>query len=78
MHGASTNSLFVVIGEKGPLPYFDAEGHAEMRDSLKLGITLDERIADGYYYAKSIQLFKYLMQHPQLLEQPANMEVDYD
>ena len=67
-----------MIGEKGPLPYFDAEGRVEMRDSLKLGITLDERIADGYYYAKSIQLFKYLMQHPQLLEQPANMEVDYD
>lgn len=78
LNNFGTNSLFVVIGEKGPLPYFDAKGHVEMRDSLKLGITLDERIADGYYYAKSIQLFKYLMQHPQLLEQPANMEVDYD
>lgn len=78
LNNFGTNSLFVVIGEKGPLPYYDTAGNAEMRDSLKLGITLDERIADGYYYAKSILLFKHLMQNPELLEQPANTEVPYD
>ena len=73
-----TNSLFVVIGQKGPLPYFSADGSIQMRESLKLGITLDERIADGYYYARSIELFKYIMEHPELLLQPANTEVSYD
>lgn len=72
-----TNSIFVVIGEKGPKSYFDGEGRAEMRDTLNLALTLDERIADGYYYSKSIRLFKHLLQHPELLEQPANQEVDY-
>lgn len=72
-----TNSLFAVIGEKGPRPYFDENGQAEMRDSLKIGITLDERIADGYYYANSIKLFKHLMHHPELLDLPAHTEVDY-
>ena len=73
-----TNSLFVVIGEKKMRPWFDDEGHITMRDTVKLGVTLDERIADGYYYAKSIRLVKYLLEHPELLERPAKEEVNYD
>lgn len=73
-----TNSLFVVIGKKHLAPYFDENGHAEMRQTLNLGITLDERIADGYYYSRSIALFKHLLTHPQLLELPFTTEVDYD
>ena len=72
-----TNSLFVTIGEKHLVPYHDAEGEVEMRETLKLGITLDERIADGYYYSKSIKLLKHLLQNPELLELPANQEVAY-
>ena len=72
-----TNSLFLVIGEKGLLPYFSEDGSAEMRNSVKLGITLDERIADGYYYAQSIKLFRHLITHPELLERPAKEEIDY-
>ena len=37
-----------------------------------------ERIADGYYYAKSVRLFKYLLEHPALLERPMSEEVDYE
>lgn len=77
LNNFGTNSLFGVIGEKGLLPYFDAEGNVEMRDSLKFTITLDERIADGYYYAKSIALLKHLLLHPELLDLPANLEVEY-
>ena len=29
-----------------------------MRETVDLGFTVDERIADGYYYSKSIRLFK--------------------
>ena len=45
---------------------------------LDLGLTLDERIADGYYYSKTVRLLKYLLQHPELLELPAGTEVDYE
>ena len=48
------------------------------REVMDLGITLDERIADGYYYSKTIKLLKYLLQNPELLETPAKEEVDYD
>ena len=73
-----TNSIFVTIGEKHPAPFYDAEGRVELREVLDLGLTLDERIADGYYYAKTVKLLKYLLQHPQLLETPAKEEVLYE
>ena len=72
-----TNSLFVVIGEKGVKPVFQPDGSYEMHSVLGVGITLDERIADGYYYAKTIRLIKHLIEHPELLDRPANEEVDY-
>jgi len=78
LNNFGTNSVFIIIGKKGPLPFYDKQGNVEMRDSLKIGITLDELIADGYYYSRSIKLFKYLMEHPALLENPANEEVKYD
>lgn len=64
-----TNSIFVVLGEKKVV---------DGREVLDIGLTLDERIADGYYYSKTVRLFKYLLQNPELLEIPANVEVAYD
>ena len=72
-----TNSVFVVIGEKGRRPAFHEDGTFEMRSMLSVGITLDERIADGYYYAQTIRLVKKLIEHPELLELPANQPVEY-
>lgn len=72
-----TNSLFVVIGEKKWTPLYDQNGFVKMRETLDLGLTVDERIADGYYYSKSIRLLTHLLEHPELLEQPLNTPVDY-
>jgi len=71
-----TNSLFVVIGEKFQAPVYDETGFKGMREMLRLGITLDERIADGYYYSRSIHLLKHLLQNPELLDRPANEPVE--
>lgn len=71
-----TNSLFVVIGEKHLAPVFQPDGSHEMREMLPLGLTLDERIADGYYYSKTVKLFKHILEHPELLDRPANEEVN--
>ena len=73
-----TNSLFVTIGAKHMAPFYDENGQREMREVLELGITLDERIADGYYYSKTIRLLKHLLHNPELLETPAKEEVDYE
>ena len=71
-----TCSLFLVIGEKHLAPIFQPDGSYEMHEMVNLSITLDERIADGYYYAKSIHIFKHLLQHPELLNERADKEVE--
>lgn len=72
-----TNSLFVIIGQKHREPVFDEQtGEYVMHEILHVGVTLDERIADGYYYAKTIALFKYIMEHPEWLDTRADKEVD--
>jgi len=73
-----TNSIFIIVGEKSLCTRVNGQGEAVTREYLNIGITLDELIADGYYYAKSVKLFKHLLQHPELLERPAKEEVDYE
>lgn len=72
-----TCSGFVVIGKKHYAPEYHADGSFEVRPVINLGFTLDERIADGYYYSKSMKLIKHLLAHPELLELPAGEPVDY-
>jgi len=72
-----TCSVFCLIGEKNTRPVYDEHGNVQMKEMLDIGLTIDERIADGYYYAKTIKLLKYLLQNPELLERPASEPVDY-
>ena len=72
-----TTSVFVVVGEKKIRPFFDEEGNITMRDSVDIGLTVDERIADGYYYSKTVRLLKKLLENPEILEKPLKEEVDY-
>ncbi len=72
-----TTSIFVTIGEKKFRPFYDDEGNINMKDSIDIGITVDERIADGYYYSKTVKLIKKLLENPELLEKPFSEEVDY-
>ena len=72
-----TTSLFVVVGEMKKSPFCDADGNVEYRNSIDLGLTIDERIADGYYYSKSVRLLKYILEHPECLERPFGEPVDY-
>ena len=66
LNNYGTNSIVVTIGtireEKG-------------RKIVDLQITLDERIADGFYFIKSIQMANYIAQNPKLLEEDFQIEV---
>ena len=72
-----TCSCFVVIGRKHLAPECHPDGSITVRPVLNVGITLDERIADGYYYSKTMKLVKHILANPELLELPASEEVDY-
>lgn len=71
-----TCSVFCVVGEIKKRPFYNEDGTVEMRESVDLGLTIDERIADGYYYAKTVQLLKHLLEHPELLELPLCEKVE--
>ena len=72
-----TNSVFCVIGMIKKRPFYDDDGNVTMRQSVNLSLTIDERIADGYYYAKTIRLLKHLLENPELLELPLETEAEY-
>ena len=73
-----TNSFFMLIGERKPTPFYDENGNVTMKLALELGLTIDERIADGLYFAKSIRLLHKLLENPELLDLPINTPVDYE
>ncbi len=72
-----TNSMIALIGETKKRPFFREDGSFEMRNSVQIGITIDERLADGYYYSKCVRLLKKLLENPELLELPLEEKVDY-
>ena len=72
-----TNSCFVVLGKKYWKMEFDGNGNGDLHEVIPLGITLDERIADGYYYSGTVALVKELLAHPELLEMSADTDVEY-
>lgn len=72
-----TNSCFIVLGKKYMKMEYDRDGNADLHEVIPLGITLDERIADGYYYSGTVALVKELLAHPELLDLPADTAVEY-
>ena len=72
-----TTSIFVLIGKKHKRPHYDNDGNITMRKEMSLSITIDERISDGFYYARSLKLLKKLIENPELLELPFEEEVKY-
>jgi len=72
-----TNSCFVVVGKKYFKTEYNKDGTGDCHEVVPLGITLDERIADGYYYSGTVALVKELLAHPELLELPASTPVEY-
>lgn len=73
-----TTSFFTLISEKKMRPFFNPDGSYVMHDSIELGLTIDERIADGYYFAGSIKILRHLLQHPELLDLDANTPVNLE
>lgn len=70
LNNYGTNSIMITIGTLYQQEVRMPDGHMETRDLIDIGATLDERIADGFYFARSLKLVKHIFSHPKLLEQP--------
>lgn len=64
-----TCSLFVTIGQVKPTVVVGEDGNPAVRRTVELKIALDERIADGYYDARALELFDTYLNHPEELRQ---------
>ncbi len=64
-----TNSIVVTIGtikeNKG-------------KKTVDITFTIDERISDGFYFAKSVNLIDYIINNPDLLDKPLSEKVEYE
>ena len=67
-----TNSCILTIGDIHKEQVVMPNGKVEIRDIVEFGINLDERIGDGVYFSKSVNLLNYIMTHPETLEEKAN------
>lgn len=69
LNNYGTNSIVITIGiirkENG-------------RDVVDISATLDERIASGFYFAKSIKLAQHIINNPKLLEESLSSKVIID
>ncbi len=69
-----TSSILCTIGEiKEEKVLID--GKEEIRKICEFGINIDERIADGVYFVKSIALMQDILNNPELLEKKVSEKV---
>lgn len=76
LNNYGTNSIVITIGKVHKEQVIDEEGNAHIRDIVNIGATVDERIADGFYFAKSIRLLENILQNPAQLELPIKTEME--
>ena len=70
LNNYGTNSVMITIGTLHKEEILMPDGAKEIRDVIDFGATLDERIADGFYFARSMRLIKHVFAHPELLDLP--------
>ena len=78
LNNFGTNGIVITIGEYHKEPVLNKDGQMEIRDVVNLGITLDERIADGFYFARSFKLVKHIFENPELLDKTLGEEIDFE
>ena len=78
LNNFGTNSIVITIGEMHKEVMLDENNEPVIRDIVNIGATLDERIADGFYFARSLKLIKHLFKNPHLLDKTLGEEIDFE
>ncbi len=78
LNNMGTNGIVITIGEVHKEQVMTESGELELRDIMNIGVTLDERIADGFYFARSLKLIKHLFCNPDLLDKTLGEEIDFE
>ena len=73
-----TSSIIATMGLIHKSKVIDKDGKEKILDVCDFGVNMDERIADGYYFAKSIKVLEYILDNPELLEDRADARIEID
>ena len=68
----------MVIGEMKDKIVLDENKQVTVKKMLPISMTVDERIADGFYFAKSFKILKYLIENPHHLDEPLSAPIDFN
>jgi hypothetical protein len=78
LNNYGTNSIMITIGTMHKDLVVMPDGTTQVRDFVDIGATLDERIADGFYFARSLKLVHHICANPALLDLPLEEDSGYD
>ena len=70
-----TCSVMITIGVLHKEQKLMDDGTWQERDVINCTFTIDERLADGFYYAKSLRITKYMLEHPEVMNEPISKPV---
>ena len=76
IYNFGTLPVFIAFGAKHHVYELDRHGNMVDRKYVDCKFTIDERTADGHYWAQAFQAWRYIFQHPEILEQPPTRVVE--
>ena len=76
IYNFGTLPVFIAFGAKRHAYELDRHGNMVDRKYIACKFTIDERTTDGHYWAQAFQAWRYIFQHPEILEQPPTRIVE--
>ncbi len=69
LYNFGTTSMFVAMGKEAIEPWVENNKDLKLAKVLSLGMSLDERVADGFYMGKSLRLCKDILSNLDILNE---------
>ena len=70
IYNFGTLPVFIAFGAKRHVYELDRHGNMVDHKYVDCKMVMDERTVDGHYYAQFLQAYRYIFQHPEILETP--------
>ena len=67
LYNFGNTTIFAALGKSMYVPVSDRSGEIKVEKRMNLGLTLDERVADGLYYGNSVRLLLKYCENPELM-----------
>ena len=76
IYNFGTLPVFIAFGAKRHAYEIDRHGQVVDHKYVDTKMVLDERIVDGHYYSQFLQAYRYLFEHPDVLEATPSRTID--